>query len=70
MVNKDESVPESDLDCCNIICYSNAGKTLRLHSDNDHYISQLHPIVTFSPGASRPVEFVPHGASHTHNSGK
>ena len=22
---------------------------------NDHYISQLHPIVTFSLGASRPV---------------
>ena len=66
MVNKDQSVIKSDLDCCNIICYSNARKTLRLHSDNDHYISQLHPIVTFSLGASRPVEFVPHGASHTH----
>ena len=26
----------------------------------------MHPIVTFSLGASRPVEFVPHGASHTH----
>ena len=66
MVNKDESVPDSDLDCCNIICYSNARKTVRLHSDNDHYISQLHPIVTFCLGASRPVIFVPHGASHTH----
>ena len=48
-----------------IICYSNDRKSLRLHSDNEPSISQSHPIATFSVGASRRVEFVPLGASHT-----
>ena len=51
--------------CCNIICYSNDKKTLRLHSDNESDISQTHPIATFSLGASRLIEFVPIGSHHT-----
>ena len=65
-VNKHESVPNGSLDCCNIICYSNDSKTLRLHSDNESNINQAHPICTFSIGAQRCIEFVPHGSNYTH----
>ena len=65
LVNKHGDIKTGDLDCCNIICYSNDRKSLRLHSDNEPFISQSHPIATFSVGASRRVEIVPLGASHT-----
>ena len=65
LVNKHGDIKSGDLDCCNIICYSNDRKSLRLHSDSEPSISQTHPIATFSVGASRRVEFVPLGASHT-----
>ena len=65
LVNKHCDVKTADLDCCNVICYSNDKKTLRLHSDNESSISQSHSIVTFSVGATRRIEFVPLGASHT-----
>ena len=58
-------IESGDLDCCKVIWYSNDRKTLRLHSDNEHWISQDHPIATFSLGATRRIEFVPHGAAHT-----
>ena len=65
MVNNHGSMKVRDLNCCNIICYSNDKKTLRLHSDNESDISQTHPIATFSLGASRLIEFVPIGSHHT-----
>ena len=65
-VSKHESVPNGSLDCCNIICYSNDSKTLRLHSDNESNINQAHPICTFSIGAQRCIELVPHGSNYTH----
>ena len=65
LVNKHESVPNGGLDCCNIICYSSDNKTLRLHSDNESNICQAHPICTFSIGAPRRIEFVPHGSNYT-----
>ena len=64
-VNLHSDIESGDLDCCKVICYSNDRKTLRLHSDNEHWISQNHPIPTFSLGATRRIEFVPHGAAHT-----
>ena len=60
-----ETVPNGSIDCCNIICYSNDSKTLRLHSDNEPNVSQDHPICTFSIGAPRRIEFVPHGSNYT-----
>ena len=65
MVNAHISNADSALDCCNIICYSNGKKSLRLHSDNESNICQTHPIATFSLGASRHIEFVPIGSHHT-----
>ena len=65
LVNKHESVPNSGLDCCNVICYSSDNKTLRPHSDNESNICQAHPICTFSIGAPRRIEFVPHGSNYT-----
>ena len=64
-VNLHSDIESGDLDCCKVICYSNDRKTLRLHSDNEHWISQDDPIATFSLGATRRMEFVPHGAAHT-----
>ena len=65
LVNKHCDLKTADLDCGNVICYSNDKKTLRLHFDNESSISQSHSIVTFSVGATRRIEFVPLGASHT-----
>ena len=65
MANAHISDVNSALDCCNIICYSNDKKSLRLHSDNESSICQTHPIATFSLGASRRIEFVPIGSHHT-----
>ena len=65
MVNAQISDANSALDCCNIICYSNDKKSLRLHSDNESNICQTHPIATFSLGAPRRIEFVPIGSHHT-----
>ena len=65
LVNKHESIPKGSLDCCNVVCYSNDSKTLRLHSDNESNIDQTHPICTFSIGAPRCIEFVPHGSNYT-----
>ena len=65
MVNVHISDANSTLDCCNIICYSNDKKSLRLHSDNKSNICQTHPIATFSLGASRHIEFVPIESHHT-----
>ena len=64
LVNKHESIPKGSLDC-NVVCYSNDSKTLRLHSDNESNIDQTHPICTFSIGAPRCIEFVPHGSNYT-----
>ena len=65
MVNARVSDVKDGLNCCNIICYSNVKKSLRLHSDIEPNISQTHPIATFSLGATRRVEFVPIGSHHT-----
>ena len=65
LVNMHGDIKSGNLDCCNIICYSNDRKPLRLHPDNEPSISQTHPIATFSVGASGRVEFVSLGASHT-----
>ena len=65
LVNKHSNMKSGDLDCCHVTCYSNDRKTLRLHSDNEPTISQSHPIATFSIGATRKIDFVPTGASHT-----
>ena len=65
MVNAHILDANSALDCCNIICYSNDKKSLRLHSDNEFDICQAHPIATFSLAASRRIEFVPIGSNHT-----
>ena len=65
LVNKHGDMKSGELDCCNIICYSNDRKSLRLHSDNEPTISQSHPIAIFSIGATRRLDFVPIGASHT-----
>ena len=51
LVNKHGDIKSGDLDCCIIICYSNDRKSLRLHSDNEPFISQSHPIATFSVGS-------------------
>ena len=65
IVNARVSDVQDGLNCCNIICYSNVKKSLRLHSDIEPSISQTHPIATFSLGATRRVEFVPIGSHHT-----
>lgn len=64
-VNEHNEIPKGSLNCCNIVCYSNDKKSLRLHSDNEEWISQSHAIATFSLGVTRRVEFVPLGSSHT-----
>ena len=65
LVNSHIGIPDADLDCCNIICYSSDKKSLRLHADDESTISHTRPIATFSLGAARTVEFVPKGSSHT-----
>ena len=65
IVNAQVSDGKGALNCCNIICYSNDKKSLRLHSDNESSISQTHPIATFSLGVTRRIEFVPIGSHHT-----
>ena len=65
LVNKHESIPKGSLDCCNVVCYSTDIKTLRLHSDYESNIDQIHPICPFSIGAPRCIEFVPHGSNYT-----
>ena len=65
LVNKHESIPKGSLDCCNVVCYRNDSKTLRLHSDNESNIDQTHPICTFSIGAPRCIEFVPYDSNYT-----
>ena len=65
LVNSHVGIPDADLDCCNIICYSSDKKSLRLHADDEPTISHTRPIATFSLGAARTVEFVPKGSSHT-----
>ena len=65
IVNDQVSDGKGALNCCNIICYSNDKKSLRLHSDNESSIFQTHPIATFSLGVTRRIEFVPIGSHHT-----
>ena len=65
LVNSHIGIPDADLDCCNIICYSSDNKSLRLHADDEPTISHTRPIAKFSLGAARTVEFVPNGSSNT-----
>ena len=65
IVNAQVSDGKGALNCCNIICYSNDKKSLRLHSDNESSISQTHPIATFSLSVTRRIEFVAIGSHHT-----
>ena len=63
LVSSHENV-NKQLDCCNIICFNNNRKTVRLHADNESCVDQSFPIATVSIGATRNIEFVPFGSHH------
>ena len=63
LVSSHEDV-NKQLDCCNIICFNNNRKTVRLHADNESCIDQSFPIATVSIGATRNIEFVLLGSHH------